>query len=182
MAVPRQRPSERLRGPAVEAAKLGEIVHGLLLRLGGLAAIPPETLVRHWAETMGAPPAQAQMAATQALSVRANAAFADLFGPASRGELGFDVWRTDGVRSVGRFDRLVLAPDSVRVVEFKTAARPPGSVEALTSAQTSQMAQYVAAAGILFPGRAIMAEFIWTAAPSRMPVPQSLVQEWSRSA
>jgi ATP-dependent helicase/nuclease subunit A len=180
-AIPRARPSARGRGADAEAIKLGEIVHALLMRLGGLGAIPPESLVRHWAENLGAPNAMAEQAAMQALAVRAGAQFADLFARDSRGELPFDVRLPDGVRLAGRFDRLMLAPGEVRVVEYKTAARPPQDPSGLKGAQTRQIVQYLAAAGVLFPGRKIIAEMIWTALPNRMVIPSPLMEEWSRS-
>jgi ATP-dependent helicase/nuclease subunit A len=181
-AGPRARPSDRSRGADEEAVKLGQTVHALLMRLGALTAIPPETLVRHWAETMGAPKLLAQQAAMQALTVRAGQAFAGLFTPASRGELPFDVWLPDGVHLAGRFDRLVLTQDEVRVVEFKTAAQPPARPEQLRPGQTRQIVQYVAAAGVLFPGRTVLAEMVWTATATRMVIPSPLLESWSRSA
>jgi ATP-dependent helicase/nuclease subunit A len=182
-AVPaRARPSDRSRGADEEAVKLGQTVHALLMRLGALTAIPPESLVRHWAETLGAHAALAEQAAMQALAVRAGKDFADLFVPDSRGELPFDVWLPNGVHLAGRFDRLVLTPDQVRVVEFKTAARPPETPKGLKAGQTRQIVQYAAAAGVLFPGRAVTAEMVWTAAPSRMTIPSPLLESWSRSA
>lgn len=183
---PRARPSERSRGIDEEAVKLGQTVHALLMRLGALTAIPPESLVRHWAQTMGAPAAMAEQAAMQALAVRAGAAFSDLFVAESRGELPFDVWLPsdvhNGVHLAGRFDRLVLTRDRVRVVEYKTAARPPDRPEGLKSAQTRQIVQYAASAAVLFPGRDVVAEMVWTAAPSRMVIPSPLLESWARSA
>lgn len=178
----RARPSDRSRGADEEAIKLGQTVHALLMRLGALNAIPPQSLVQHWAQTLGAPQPMAIEAAMQALAIRAGQAFADLFTADSRGELAFDAWLPGGVHLAGRFDRLILTPAQVRVVEFKTAARPPAEPEALKPAQTRQIVQYAAAAGVLFPGRAVVAEMVWTSAPSRMVIPSPLLESWARSA
>jgi ATP-dependent helicase/nuclease subunit A len=178
----RQRATAKQSGLDVEAAKLGQAVHALLMRLGGLTQIPPPSLVRHWAESMGLGAGAAERAATQAIAVRSESDFADIFGAHARGEVPFDVRLSTGTRLSGRFDRIVLRPGEVRVVEFKTAAQPAAGPEALHAGQMSQIVHYAAAAASLFPDRRVTAEIVWTTGPGRMVIPSPLLDLWSRSA
>jgi ATP-dependent helicase/nuclease subunit A len=177
-----RRPSAVRHSGDTAALVLGRTVHDLLMRLGGLEAIPPPETVARWAAAAGLTTDAAAEAARQALNVRAGDAFQDLFGPGSRGELPFDVWLPEAGRLNGRFDRIVLSAGVVRVIEYKTAAKPPRTPDQVPDDQARQMGQYVRAARILFPGRSIHGELVWTAGPQRMVIAAQLLEEWSTLA
>jgi ATP-dependent helicase/nuclease subunit A len=173
---PRTRPSRGGGAQDAVAARFGQIVHALLLKVGQRPDIAAQTVVEGWARTLGASPDDARDMAAEALRVRCDPGCAGLFGPHARGEAPFDVWRADrGERMTGRFDRLVIEPGVVRVVEFKTARRPPLDSGGLSADQARQIALYAEAAGILFPGSSIEAEIVWTAGPRRMRIPASVL-------
>jgi ATP-dependent helicase/nuclease subunit A len=176
------RPSAPRISADASALALGRAVHDLLMRLGGLETAPPLEAAVRWAEAAGAAPDAAAEAAQQALAIRSGADFQDIFGPGSRGEIPFDVWLPQGGRLSGRFDRIVVTEKDVRVVEFKTAQRPPAGPAGVPPDQARQLGQYVRAARILFPGRTVHAELIWTAGPRRMAIGAQLLEEWSRLA
>ena len=122
-------------------------------------------------------PQRAEMAEA-ALSVLNDARFAEVFGPGSRGEIavaGTAAALPPGLKISGRIDRLVVLPDRVLVVDFKTNRPSPDAIEAADTAYLRQMALYSAVLADIFPGRRVEAAIVWTDGPKLMPVPENLV-------
>jgi ATP-dependent helicase/nuclease subunit A len=63
----------------------------------------------------------------------------------------------------------------VLVVDFKTSRRPPRSLEQLPIAHVRQMAAYVAALRLIFPGRVVEAGLLYTATPQLFVLPDALL-------
>ncbi len=115
--------------------------------------------------------------AVAALSVLEDARFAEVFGPGSRPEVaaaGTATALPPGLRISGRIDRLVVLPDRVLVVDFKTNRPSPDRIEDADPAYLRQMALYAAVLSDIFPGRRIEAAIVWTDGPKLMPVPENL--------
>jgi ATP-dependent helicase/nuclease subunit A len=113
-----------------------------------------------------------------ALSVLEDARFAEVFGPGSRAEVtiaGSASRLPTGLKVSGRIDRLVVLPDRVLVVDFKTNRPSPGRIEDADPAYLRQMAIYVAVLGEVFPDRPIEAALVWTDGPKLMPAPEKLI-------
>ena len=72
---------------------------------------------------------------------------------------------------MGTADRLLVTPDKVTVVDFKTARRPPQSLEAIPEGTMKQMAAYVAALEIIYPGRRVEAAVLYTQTPQLFALP-----------
>ena len=169
--------------PLAEATGLGrfrrgDIVHRLLQLLpdlpatgraaGAVALLAREPDLTH--------DQRAEMAAA-ALSVLEDARFAEVFGPGSRAEVavaGTAAALPPGLRISGRIDRLVVLPDRVLVVDFKTNRPSPDRIEDADPAYLRQMALYAAVLSDIFPGRRIEAAIVWTDGPKLMPVPEIL--------
>jgi ATP-dependent helicase/nuclease subunit A len=83
---------------------------------------------------------------------------------------------------VGPGDRLVVEPDRVLVVDFKTNRTAPASVEAADAGYLDQMAVYSAVLLEIFPGRRVEAALLWTDGPRLMPVPEAVVEARLRAA
>jgi len=118
--------------------------------------------------------------ADAALAVLADERFAAVFGPGSRAEVAV----AGGASSLpatlkvsGRIDRLVVAPDRVLVVDFKSNRPAPERIEDADPAYLTQMALYVAVLEEVFPGRAIEAALVWTDGPKLMAVPENMVRQ-----
>jgi ATP-dependent helicase/nuclease subunit A len=62
----------------------------------------------------------------------------------------------------GTIDRLLVEPDQIRFVDFKTSRRPPAQAEEIPAATWRQMAAYAAALETIYPGRAIRAGVLYT--------------------
>ncbi|HEY7852888.1 MAG TPA: hypothetical protein VIB82_07920, partial [Caulobacteraceae bacterium] len=72
-------------------------------------------------------------------------------------------------------DRLVVGPERVLVVDFKTNRPAPARVEHADPGYIRQMAVYAAVLGEIFPGHAIEAALVWTDGPRLMAVPRSMI-------
>jgi len=177
VAVPAPSPLAAAQG--LGRFRRGDLIHRLLQllpdlpageRAGGAAAI----LAREADLT----DAQRVEMADAALSVLNDARFAEVFGPGSRGEIavaGTASALPAGLRISGRIDRLVVLPDRVLVVDFKTNRPSPDRIDDADPAYLRQMALYSAVLADIFPGRAIEAAVVWTDGPKLMPVPEKLV-------
>ncbi len=121
---------------------------------------------------------RAEMAAA-ALAVMADRRFASVFGPGSRAEAAIagGAARLGARRISGRMDRLVVEPERVLVVDFKTNRPAPASIAEADGAYIRQMAAYCAVLGETFPGRRIEAALLWTDGPKLMAVPENMIDQ-----
>jgi ATP-dependent helicase/nuclease subunit A len=62
----------------------------------------------------------------------------------------------------GQIDRLVVTPDQVLIVDFKTNHAPPNRAEEAPRTYLRQLALYRAVLSNLYPQRAIRAALLWT--------------------
>ena len=111
------------------------------------------------------------------LAVLEGAQFDPIFGPNSRPEVpivgGNDAVLPAGMRINGRVDRLVVTPDEVKIIDFKTDRPAPARVEDVGDTYTAQMAAYRAVLQAAYPDRAIRCAIIWTDGPKLMEIPEA---------
>ncbi len=92
-------------------------------------------------------------------------ACARLFGPGSRAEVPI-VGRI-GVRGVtGRIDRLLVEPDRVTIVDFKSGRVPANGPDDVPMAYLAQMAAYRAILKQIYPKHTVELALIWTDGPA----------------
>jgi len=104
--------------------------------------------------------------------------FADVFGPGSRAEAaigGASPRLPAGLAVSGRVDRLLVTPDRVLVVDYKTNRPAPADVSDADPAYLIQMSVYTAVLQEVFPGRRVEAALVWTDGPRLMPVPENII-------
>jgi ATP-dependent helicase/nuclease subunit A len=77
----------------------------------------------------------------------------------------------------GTADRLLVRPERVLVVDFKTARRPPTGLAEVPAGTLAQMAAYTAALQAIYPGRTIEAAVLYTQSPLLVPIPEALLAE-----
>jgi ATP-dependent helicase/nuclease subunit A len=106
----------------------------------------------------------------QALTVLDHPAFAGLFGPQALAEVPLAARVGDQVIA-GTADRLLVTETEVTVLDFKTARRPPLSLDEVPEATLRQMAAYVAALEAIYPARAVRAAVLYTQAPLLIALP-----------
>lgn len=165
-------------GPALRAAaERGRLIHALLERLPSVATERRADAAERWLAEAGGiaePAVRAELSAA-ALGVLADSRFAALFGPDALAEAPIAAVVTDGHVVSGTADRLLVTDDRVLVVDFKTGRRAPGSLEEVPPYHVRQMAAYVAALEVVFPGRRVEAGLLYTAGPVLFALPAELV-------
>ncbi len=166
-------PSPALRA----AAERGRLLHALFERLPAVAADRRGAAERWLAGAGGVTDADTRVEiAAAALAVIEDPRFADMFGPDALAEAPIAVV-VEGVVVAGTVDRLVVGPDRVRVIDFKTGRRAPQTLADLPVYHLRQMAAYVAALGVIFPDRAIEAALLYSAGPVLHLLPPELLAE-----
>ena len=164
----------------------GDLIHRLLERLPEIAPPDrPDAAVRILARERDLDEAQRAEMIAAAFGVLDDARFAPVFGPGSRAEValtGSAPGLPRGVAISGRIDRLVITPDRVLVVDYKSNRPAPDHVEAADPAYVLQMAVYVAVLKRLYPDRAVEAALVWTDGPRLMEVPEALLDAALSSA
>ena len=155
-------PSAELRA----AARRGTLIHQLFERLPELAADQRAPAALDWLERSAgiADAGERDELAALVCSVLGHPEFAPLFGPGSLAEAPIAATLEDGRVLAGTVDRLLVERDRVSVIDFKTG-RVPASDAEIPSAHRAQMSAYAEALRVIFPGRAIRAALLYTAAP-----------------
>ena len=81
----------------------------------------------------------------------------------------------NGRRLSGTIDRLVVTPDRVTAIDYKSNAAVPHQPEEVPEGYLRQMAAYRHALRGIYPGRAIDCAILWTRARSAMTLPDPLL-------
>jgi ATP-dependent helicase/nuclease subunit A len=153
-------------GAGMEAAQRGVLIHKLLERLPGVAVEAREEAARRWLGRnapvldTGARDELAQAV----LTVLAEPAWADIFTVEALAEVPIAAV-VGGQVVAGTIDRLVIGPERIRLVDFKTTRRPPGDAGEVPPSTVRQIAAYVAALETTYPGRRVEAGVLYTQTP-----------------
>ena len=161
---------------AGRAAARGVLLHKLLERLPELPVAERPAAAEAWLARNGgdfAGPDRADMVCS-ALAVLAEPAWSDLFAPGALAEVPIAA-TVGGQVVVGTIDRMVIQPDRIRLVDFKTARRPPESLDAVPVSILRQMAAYAAALEAAYPGRKVEAALLYTQTPQLIALPDELL-------
>lgn len=166
-------------GTALDAARRGTLMHRLLERLPALSPQVREQVARQWLARNAADFTESDRDAmlTVTLGIVDDPQWAELFGPASLAEVPFSAV-VGGQVVAGSVDRLLITADRIRVVDFKTARRPPESLDDVPDATVRQMAAYAAALAVIYPGRTIDASVLYTTAPRLIALPAPLLDRY----
>ena len=167
-------PSPQMRA----AAERGRLIHALFERLPAVAPDRRAAAADKWLASVGGvddADARADIAST-VLAVLVDPAHAALFGPDSLGEAPISAVVPGGHVIAGSVDRLLVEPDRVRVVDFKTGRRVPLTLDEVPVFHLRQMAAYVAALRVIFPDRLVEAALLYTAAPRLFDLPADLLE------
>ncbi len=161
------------------AARRGVLIHALLERLPDVAPQDRERLAKGWLERQAADlgeDVRAEML-ERALAVLTREDFADIFAPGALAEVPLAAV-VDGQVVAGIADRLLVTADRITVVDFKTARRPPETLADVPQHTLKQMAAYVAALQVIYPGRDVRAGVLYTQTPQLIALPPDLLQTY----
>ena len=162
---------------AREAAERGVLIHRLLERLPEVAEDARGGAAKAWlARAAAALDDEARDEIAQAaLAVLADPQWAAVFGPDSLPEVPLAA--TVGGRVIaGTIDRLVLGADTIRIVDYKTARRPPESLAQVPLAYVRQMAAYAAALRAIHPAMKVEAALLYTQSPRLIAIPAEMLE------
>lgn len=100
-----------------------------------------------------------------------------LFGPGALAEVDITA-ALPGLQDaqiLGTVDRLILAPDRVLAVDFKTNAAVPDRPKNVPEGLLRQMGAYAEALTAIYPDRQVEVAILWTRTATLMPLPHGLV-------
>ncbi|MDU8910858.1 double-strand break repair helicase AddA [Aestuariicoccus sp. MJ-SS9] len=159
-----------------EAMRRGTLIHHLLehlprLPFGDRVARAPAILAAAEPDATDAPALIAE-----ALAVLDAAPCARFFQPGTLAEVPLSAAiGADGQRVYGIVDRLIVTPDKITAVDFKTNRTIPETAAQVPEGFLRQMGAYALALSQIYPGREIETGILWTRSASYMPLPQDLV-------
>ncbi|HAG37932.1 MAG TPA: double-strand break repair helicase AddA, partial [Erythrobacter sp.] len=157
---------------AADAARRGTLIHALLERLPLVGEDDRNARGLSWLARQTSDLDEHERAdiLERALTVLGDPQFAPVFGPQALAEIPLAA-EVNGQVVMGTADRLLITPEKVTVVDFKTARRPPLSVDAIPDSTMKQMAAYAAALEVIYPGRQIEAAVLYTQTPQLFALP-----------
>jgi len=85
--------------------------------------------------------------------------------------------KLNGQPMFGIIDRLLIAPDHVLAVDFKSNAAVPDTIEAIPEGILRQMGAYAAALAQIYPDRRIETAILWTRGVTLMRLPHKVVTD-----
>ena len=164
-------------GAEEEAAKRrGRDLHLLLQHLPDWPAAEWPQVARNLLPQIGEN-AEIEPLFVAARRVRDIPALAPWFGADALAEVEFSAALPElgGARVHGAFDRLLITPDAVRLLDFKSNATVPQSPEQVPEGILRQMGAYAAALAQIYPARAVETVIVWTETGQIMPLPPALI-------
>ncbi|KQM13825.1 double-strand break repair helicase AddA [Novosphingobium sp. Leaf2] len=161
-------------GAGRDAARRGTLVHKLLERLPEVPPAERDAAGRAWLARHAADVSDRDALLADALVVLDNPAWADLFAPGSLAEVPVAAV-VGGQVVAGTIDRLVVEPSRVRLIDYKTARRPPATLAQVPVGVLRQMGAYAAALEATFPGRTVEVALLYTAVPRLIAVPTEIL-------
>ncbi len=163
-------------GAGAAAARRGVLLHRLLERLPEVAPDGRKAAAAVWLAKAAADldaPARTEMVAA-ALKVLEHQGWTELFAPGALAEVPIAAL-VGGQVIAGTIDRLLIEGDRIRLVDFKTARRPPAGLDEVPVSILRQMAAYGAALEATYPGRRVETALLYTQVPLLLELPEALL-------
>jgi len=158
------------------ALQRGTLVHRLLQSLPELPSERRRDAARgHLARNASSwSAAERESLVDKVIALITDSRFAAVFGEASRAEVAIVgrlalPLRPQALVS-GQIDRLVVTPNEVFIVDFKTNHGPPTAAAEAPQAYVRQLALYRAVLSKLYPQHGIRAALLWTETPDLMEI------------
>jgi ATP-dependent helicase/nuclease subunit A len=146
------------------AAERGTIIHALLERLPAVAPEQREQAALGWLERQAGITVRAERdsIARTVCGLISDSRFSALFGPGSLAEAPIAATLPDGRVIAGTVDRLLIEPERLLVVDYKTG-RAPERLEDIPNSHRLQMQAYRQALSVIFPDREVESALLYTA-------------------
>lgn len=164
-------------GPAMrQAAERGRLLHALFERLPDVPENAREAAALHWLEHSAglSDPVERNAIARDALAIVNDPVHSDLFSADALAEAPIAAV-VDGQVIAGTVDRLLVGEEIIRVVDFKTGRRVPSDPLKVPTHHLRQMSAYVESLRIIFPGRTVLGQLLYTSGPILIDLPPNLL-------
>ena len=151
--------------------KRGLLVHKLLQSLPELSPEQRETAARRFLALPihGLDAEEQADIGRETLAVLAEPEFVELWGADAQAEV--PVVGLIGSHALsGQIDRLVVTPERVLIVDYKTLRPPPATEDEVPAIYLRQLATYRAALQRIYPDRVVACALLWTEGPRLMPI------------
>ncbi|MEO1238870.1 MAG: 3'-5' exonuclease [Pseudomonadota bacterium] len=160
-----------------DALAYGSALHLLLEYLPQIPATDRSRVARRLLAAID-PDIAADVEAT-ALNLLAKPNLEAIFGPDSLAEVDIVAQPAvfGGARLTGSIDRLLIRPDHVLAVDFKSNRIVPDRPEHTPDGILRQLGAYAAALGDLYPHRRVDTAILWTQTADLMPIPHEIVRK-----
>lgn len=122
-----------------------------------------------------ATPTEAMALLAEVRAVLDAPALAPLFGSGTLAEVPVTA-EIGGRRMLGTIDRLIVSPDRVLAVDYKSNVVIPARPEDVPAGLLRQMGAYAAALAQIYPDRHIETALLWTHSAQLMPLPPDIVR------
>ena len=170
----------RLDPAALTALDRGRVIHRLLQALPDHPRDLRADVAAQYLDVVGKDwDASARQALLDSiLPILDDDSFAELFGPESRAEVpiaGLIETRSGPASVSGRIDRLVVLPDRVMIIDYKTNRPAPRRLGDVPDSHLAQLALYRAVLAELYPDRPVETALLWTEIPLLMAIPAALL-------
>lgn len=160
----------------IDAARKGSLLHKLFERLPAVAPERRLEAAQQWLARQARDLAEVERdeLAYKALNVIDDPDFAEMFGDQALAEAPVAAVVGEAVIA-GKVDRLLITPDRVQIIDFKTGLKVPEAAEQVSTYHLKQMAAYAAALRRIFPGRRVEAALLFTEVARLIPLPETLL-------
>jgi ATP-dependent helicase/nuclease subunit A len=112
--------------------------------------------------------------AAEVVAVLEHPDYEALFGPGSQAEVPL-TGEINGLAISAQVDRLLVTPDLVTILDYKTHRPPPRDPADVPVLYLKQMAAYRAALALIYPDRPVRCVLLWTDGPRLMTPDQELL-------
>lgn len=163
--------------PKVTSKKLrGEILHKLLQYIPDVEDAKRKSVCRHYLQQhFSEHESDIDPVIQTVLQILADKAFAAVFGPGSQAEVPIIGQTKSGMVS-GQIDRLVITPEQVLIVDFKSDLKIPETETQISQKYLTQLRVYAECLAGMYPQHQIRCALLWTALPRLDVVPDQLLQ------
>jgi len=172
--------TDETRAARERARKRGTLIHRLLQSLPDLGNERRESAARDFLRRNAQPlfsDDECAALAKQVIALIETPSFAPLFADGSRAEVSIAgrVSRHGRPPALvsGQIDRLVVTPDELLIVDYKTNHAPPRTAADAPPGYVRQLALYRDVLQRLYPGRAVRCALLWTETAQMMEIPAS---------
>jgi ATP-dependent helicase/nuclease subunit A len=157
-----------------EALAYGTLVHVLLERLPFLSGDARQSFIAREVQTSKLDTVLTDAALREAEAVIAAPNLAPLFSRDALAEVPITA-SLHKERLFGTIDRLLVTPEKITAVDFKTNRIAPQDPAQTPEGLLKQMAAYSAALAQIYPDRTIETAILWTVKPILMHIPHEIV-------